>query len=447
MAFEIMTKSYSLPVGNVMVKIHYDRTWTPYYLDFHLTDQDDQLTLSYGYEDEDQLTFYPNVSKFVFEDHDRKNFDVLKYSLGEYARLEPSNRFQYGGVEVSLNGQLKFKGYIDELTLEYDEDNLTTSFEALDLTAMLSELIVDRQKIVNIIGEFTRLPLSTFIYAIYRQIWSDFGIGVYDVSLINSGLGGLFIKHDWRFTGRRINPFDERTKDWSIPVQFQQTIFNLDTTTLFNDDRPGRTWADFLRILALQFAVTIGTEDYGKVYFVKRFGFAGRTPVDISNMVVGNELSVRLHLPVLKGVHVINTWNGVRIYNYGTVEQESNGSFVYPNLVKVINTYVGSFTEGNITGTAIYVDNGNYPVLNGVRDPDLGVSGFHAYQVTGQWYLKARIRPKSLVEFTADGINYSMTGLYKVTPPDTNDISTIFRPMTLEKSYTTAQTRIVGVEI
>lgn len=450
MPFEIFSRTYSLPAGETKVNIHYWRTFEQT-LDFDLVAYEDQLTLSYGYEDDDLLVFYPNGAKFVFDDIKKFNFRYIKLSLDLYgAGIDPVEKFKYGGVEIFRDNVKIFEGIIDTPTVDYNEDEMTTTFEALSKSSILKDMPVERHRLIDVNGvtfpDNTIMSLTYPLYGIFKIIWQDFTAQVYDASHISSNLIGTFIRHDWRFTGRRINPFNEITKDWTNVQQFVETLFNFDSTGLFSADRPGRTWADFIRIIAQQFAVTIGVEDYGKVYFAKRFGTSGRTPVDISNSIVENNLSIKIYLPPLRGVRVVNTWSGERHYDYGIVETEDNGQFKYPNYVRQINTYVGSFSEGNLTGTAIYAGSSAYPVLTGVRDPDLGVSGFHAYQVTAQWYMNSRSRSKSMVETTLDGIDYSMIGLYKVTAPDSN-ITVNLRPMTMEKSYTLNQTKLVGIEI
>ena len=71
---------------------------------------------------------------FVFGDRIRTNFQVLQKSTGGFDYTTPENKMSYGGVELILDGVTKFKGYIDELSLEYNGYDFTTSFEVLDLT-------------------------------------------------------------------------------------------------------------------------------------------------------------------------------------------------------------------------------------------------------------------------------------------------------------------------
>jgi hypothetical protein len=396
------TRQYNTPSGLVEIKITY-QPGVSAQLDFDVVED---IELGYGYEDEDQLTFYPNTCRIVFDDFKKTNYDILKLSLGTYANTLPENKMTYGGVEIKLNGATKFKGYIDELTLNYDEEKLETSFEALDLTMQLRDMNVDRDKIIwyddTRILDSVITPMQLMWYGIYKQIWQDFSWQVYDTSFINTiGLHGTFIKHDWIFKGIGIYPASEAIKNWNNPQDFNDTGVLIDSTEMFSQNRPCRTWADYIKLIALHYGAIIGTMDYGKVYFIKRFGHQTINPIDVSDKIIDKEFTKKTHLKVLRGTVIKNHWQGERLFEYGNVERTSNGDFKYEDKIKTIDTYITSYNEGNFSGTAIftwdYPNNRWIPVFHGVKDPNLG-SEAHIAMILANWQRENRIKSKDIIE-------------------------------------------------
>jgi hypothetical protein len=459
---EIFTRQYETASGLVEVIITYDRTYTPYFLDFDVVED---IELSYGYEDEDQLTFYPNVVRVVFDDFKKQNYDVLKLSVGAYANTLPENKMSFGGLEIKLNGSRKFKGYIDELSLEYDEEKLQTSFEALCLSHQLKNMNVDRDKIIGY--DNNRLPdnqieiVPVSWYGVYKQIWPEFGSNNYDASQISiPGLYGTFFKHDWVFNGDDVvqttcdgQKHLTATRSWANLNHVNTQIgFRVDSMP-FGPNRPYRTWADYLKILALQFGATIGVMDYGKVYFTKRFGHVNLNPTDVSNKVIGNYFSKSIYLPVLRGVEVTNHWNGERTFSYGEIERTSNGEYKYEDKIKSFDTYVGSYIQNNGSGTTIYVVSDLYVPCNNyyllgvwnVKDLQLNTDG-QLFELVAKWQRDNRMVPKDKVECKLYGIDYDMVSIYKITPPYTG-LSVNFRPMTMKKSLMNNETEISGIEV
>ena len=457
-------KQYNTPSGLVEIKITY-QPGVSAELDFDVVED---IELGYGYEDEDQLTFYPNTCKLVFDDFKKTNYDILKLSLGAYQNTLPQNKMTYGGVEIKLGGAIKFKGYIDELTLNYDEEKLETSFEALDLTMQLRDMNVDRSKIIDTNGQTIpegqgyrwTMPLSW--YGVYKQLWPEFEWSVYDASLINTpGLYASFIKHDWIFYGDDVVAACDGQRHltghryWSNPNDFMFGVFlNLDSTGIYGQNRPCKTWTDYLKLLALQFGATIGVMDYGKVYFIKRFGHQEYNPLDISDKIIGSNFTKTVHLSSLRGVIIKNHWNGERTFEYGDVERTPNNEYKYEGKVKIIDTYIGSYRDEGSSGTSIFALSDFYTPCNSnyilgcwsVIDPQINSEG-QIYQILGKWQKENRKVPKDLIECKLDGIDYDMITIYKITPHNLSIGAILFRAMTIKKSFIKNETKLTGIEI
>lgn len=428
--FTFWEKTYSVAAGEVKIRIDYDLTYSAYNLNFDVIDMG---KLSYGYEDDDQLTFYPNTMKLSFDDSEKKYYDVLKLSLGEYQNSYPENFLKYGGVTLWLNGQVKFKGYIDQLTLQYDNDNRTTEFECIDVTRALRDMSVE-----NVFGNDNYHNLPYLIYKIYKKVYPDLSDFIYSDQNFENG---IYFKHDWRFEGRRTLS-DIIIRDWSNNADVVQTYFNFSSTGIFGDSRPADTYADLIKLMALQFGMVIGSVDYNKIYMVKRFSLINNNFINLDAKLI-NSYKRYLHLPALVGARNKNTWNGTRIYTAGFVETvNSQGDLKYKNLVKEFDTSIGSYGNQSEGGTAIITAAG-YNVFNGVRDPSLVFDG-HIGETICQWVHRTRIRPKDKIECELYGIDYNMSSFYEITSPGNPTLR--FRPMTIEVDLLNDMSQMTGIE-
>ncbi len=418
------------------------------------------IELNYGYEDqEDLLLFYPNTTKLVFDDIDRKNYNVLKSSLSGYDNSLPPGKHRSSGLEVYLNGVRKFSGYIDPYTLSYSVPNRAVSFEAVCYTSQLKNLKVDRNDYVNLSGfvipENSSVSFLLILYSIFWKVWPDFIWNLYDISQINSIQSGVFCKHDWMLHGQAVFPAADAYADWSQTHSGNGkqglfgTFMNYDSTKFFGEDRVCDTYSDMLRILALQFGATIGVEDINKVFFIKRFGISPSVCLDISDNCL--ELTKTLHLDSVRGVEVINDWNGLRYFEYGDLERTSSGEFKYPDKILQPMTYVGSYQDENESGTCIYIHDGTrlYPVYGRCWDPLLGsetsASAFH--ELVGKWTRESRKTPKERIEAKLVGIDYSMSRFYSISPDNFSYNSVFFRPMQMTKNLMKNTTQITGLQI
>lgn len=434
--FTFWEKTYNIAAGQVKIRIDYDLTHSVFDLNFDVIDIG---KLKYGFEDDDALTFYPNTLELTFEDAERKYYDVLKFSLGEFGNNYPLNYLKYGGVTLWLNGKIKFKGYIDPLTLEYIDDNRTTSFECIDVSKALRDMSVE-----NVFGDDYQHNLGYLISAIYKKIYPELSYLVYDHPNFSNG---LYFKHDWRFTGYRTGT-DHITRDWSNISDFILTKFYFSSFGFWGENRPADTYADLIKLLALQFGLIIGTTDYNKVFAVKRFSPYTSSFINL-DANLKNNFKKYIHLPQIAGVRNTNTWTYLptvqrRIYTAGFVETiNSQGDLRYKNIVKEIATSIASDTTLLGSFTAISVQE-NYPVYSDIYDPALNIRN-HIAQLISYWTYLTRIRPKDKIECELYGIDYAMFNFYEITNPGNPTLR--FRPMTIEIDLLNNKTNMSGVEI
>lgn len=418
------------------------------------------IELNYGYEDQDDLlTFYPNTVKLTFDDIDKCNYFALKNSLSNYNNTLPQNKSIYGGVEIYLNETRKFSGFIDPLTLDWKEYDRTVVFEAICYTSQLKDITVDRNNYIirnvngadEIVGMNYYASMLAILYGVYKQVWSDFEPWLYPTSVIDYSIKGIFCKHDWNLIGRGIYPAVTAYANWADVQDIAYTLMHYDSTRFFGTNRICNSYADMIRILALQFGAIIGVEDVNKVYFIKRFGLNRNDCIDISDNRIKLEKS--LHLNPLRGVQVTNDWQGIRTFDYGDIERTSSGELKYPEKVHQLNTYIGSYQDPGYSGTCIEIYDpvsGRYlPVFGNTWDPEFGNEGSacHMYELVGKWTHENRRTSKEKVEVELIGTNYSMAKTYVISPDSEGLNKVYFRPMQMSKNLMKDKTKITGLEI
>lgn len=457
--FMNVTRQYQIRSGLLLIKLAL--WWDDNYQSPSVTmDVIKDIELNYGYEDqEDLLTFYPNTVKFTFDDIDKRNYFALKNSLSNYNNTLPQHKSIYGGVEIYLNNTRKFSGFIDPLTLDWKEYDRTVVFEAICYTSQLKDITVDRNNYINTdgaaIGENNNVSMLLILYGIYKQVWSDFEWNLYDVSAIDYIEKGVFCKHDWNLHGQAVFPAADAYADWSQVYAgggkegIFGTFMNYDSTRFFGANRVCNSYADMIRILALQFGAIIGVEDVNKVYFMKRFGLNRNACEDVTDSRLKLEKS--LHLNPIRGVQITNDWNGVRTFDYGDIEKIASGELKYPDKVLQLNTYIGSYRNGPSQGTCIeiYDQVRQYPVWGICWDPAFGGEGsaMAIHELVGKWTRENRKTAKERVEIELIGINYSMAKTYVVSPDSEGINKVYFRPMQMSKNLMKDKTKITGLEI
>ena len=441
----IWDKTYSIPTGTMRFKITYDSTWTANRLNFDVIKE---LKFNYGYEDDDALTFYPNSVKLSFTDLNKKNYDVLKLSIGEYANTFPANYEDYSGVSIWYNGNLKFKGYIDPLTLEYKDRERAVSFEAIDRSRTLKDISVEQPDSMPS-GPAKFYSLEHLIYEIYKLVFPNL---TNNITTSKTFTNGIYFNHDWEFTGSDPYTLNKVTKSWG--TDFNTVCFDWYRCGTWGVDRPSATYKDLIKQLALQFGMLIGTLDYNKVYMIKRFNLANTNPTNINSVLI-EDYTRTLHLNVLQGVRNTNIYQyntgGTQYFTAGSVEViNAEEELRYPGLVKEFTTYIGETNTSVTTSIAIKQGGVWYYVYEwpsaglGVYDPVISYRG-HIANTICQWIYQSRIRPKDRIECNLRGVDYELIDFYSLTSD--NHPTVTFRPMEITKDYLKNESAITGIEV
>jgi len=438
-------KTYNVPTGTMTFQFDYDNQYRE--LDFDVIKV---AKFKYGYEDDDALTFYPNSVTMEFDDPYRFNYEVLKLSIGQFNNTFPENYGDYSGVSIWHNRALKFKGYINPLTLEYKDSDRTVSFEVVDRSRGLNDMSLELPD--GWTGQ-AMYGLGELVHEIYKKVFPDLDGTIYTSRTFTNG---IYVNHDWTFKGKDLFSSATASKDWSVADEFNQVAISWNYyTNLWGADRPASTYRDMIKLLALQFGMTIGALDYNKIYLVKRFNVANTSPTNINDILVEGYKRT-LHLNVMHGVRITNHWHaiggGERTFTAGTVETiNSEGELRYPNLVKQFDTYIGQYDAPWVQSNIYVLDGGvKYMVYTyagtdlGVYDPVLGYRG-HISNVICNWTYQSRLKPKDRIECELYGTDFELIDFLTITDPIYPSI--IFRPMTLEKDYLGNKTSLTGIEV
>lgn len=444
MAFKIFEREYQLRTNLFKVRIDYwaDES-SPFgedkNLDFDVINTADFVQ---GYDDEDNLVFYPNKIKLIFDDLSKRNFNILKESLSQpEADLIPINKVIYGGVRIWVNGENIFYGYIDSQTFHYVESERELEFEAIDRTTGLKDIAVTRMT-----EEGYWANIGEIVHKCYAQVMPELSSVVYGHSNFTNG---LYIKHDWIFTGHHLASGSDIVRNWNNAdsYDFLNTRFNFDSTGIYGENRYAKTLSDLLRIIALQFGMIIGNATPTKIYMVKRFAGINFTPEVIDDKIQ-LDFERAIHLKPLAGVRNKNTWNGERWYSSGiveTIDGNITGELKYPQSVKDIQTYIGSYLGAAGSGTAIRTAP-EYPVFEGVQDLNISINKRLIPQILCDWEYKNRKFGRERFSATLDGTDYSLDKIYRIHSLGIMNRRINYRPIKIAKDYVKNDTKMIGVE-
>lgn len=447
-------REYQISTGKLGIKITYSNESV---INTLSCDVIKDIELNYGYEDQDDiLYYYPNTVKLIFDDYDKKNYNILKHSLDRFTKIDNPiyNRPLFGGIEIYLNSNLKFKGFIDPLTLVYHDSSRTLEFEGVCLSSLLKDYTLSRSihYIDNhgTLNEYQVVECTRLLYGIFKQIWPDFPwFNLYHyLNEIEYGSYGIFVQHDWKFKGELSNVVPNiYYSDWSNVQSFIDTRFHFDSMNFFGEDRLAQNCQDVIRQIALEFGAIIGVEDYGKIYFIKRFGADKFNAQELKDTLI--KFDIFTHLDSISGVIVNNHWNGKWTFEIGNIRRNDNGEILNPQDVLTYDTNIGTYQHENISGTCVYIlnptNNSLYPVSNGVNDPQIDNDYEFIENRIGKWILSNRSKVKQRVECELYGIDYRMAYLYKLKYDNENYI--YFRPMTITKNLMKYSTKLTGIEI
>ncbi len=435
-------KTYRVGSNEIRVKLKYNLIYTTHELDMDVLDMG---KLEFGYEDEDQLTFYPNIMKLEFDDFERKNYYTLKFAF----HSTPAGNFEdnHSG-EIYYNSRKVFEGYIDKKTLKYDEDTMRINFEMVDYSIRLKQ-----KSVVNNPGPQDWAGGISDIIQIYKEVYPalDFNI-TQDISEYNSNsFNGMYFRHNWVFKGNGTTGVPEFNVSWGDPDGWAHV--HLFRQRLYEKSN---YYTDLLKNYAKEFGMTIGSGGINKVYAVKRFiDPANFSPRNITDKVTS--LNKEIWLENIVGVRNIPENNpdpptNIRIEgSFVTIDGYLNGKPKdADNVIDFRSLLTRNQGNNNVGAPNIRVSQGSYvqTVLNGIYDPDLAPASYRSIEdiITRYTYL-TRIKPKDKYELELSGIDYYIHEYCKLEFADIPSVA--LRPLKVSidllKEVTVMQALEVGI--
>jgi len=431
-------KTYRVGRNEIRVKLNYNLIYTTHELDMDVLDVG---KLEFGYEDEDQLTFYPNVLRLEFNDYERNNYHTLKFAFGE----TPMGNYESNhSGELYFNGAKVFEGYIDKISLRYDEEKRHISFEMVDYTILLKQKTVD--------GAPTDWSGGVRdVILIYKQVYPALNVNVtQDLSVYASNsFNGAYFKHNWVFRGNGtigVPSFDVSWADpegWERVLVFRQKLY-----------QSGTVWSEVIKSYAREFGMIIGSGGINKIYIVKRFiGSSGFSPKRIDGYL--KSFTNQVWLSNVAGVRNIPQNNPDPPTNvviegtFATINGTLNGAPKDKDYVIDMRTILSrtSGDQGN-SSIKVYQSGNTQEVLNGIYDPDLSPAAYRSIEriITRYTYL-SRIRPRDKFELELSGVDYYMHEYYSMELEGVPSV--ILRPIQISldliKEVTTMQALEVGL--
>lgn len=434
--YKTYNKTYYLPNCDIRLKLKYlaDNLGT---FEFNF----DCISLGEiesGYEDDDLLTFYPNVLKLAFTDVRRYNYEQLRLVLESYPSL---NNYEVTQLELWYNKKnetpiRKFIGFIDKKSLRYSEKERILEFDVLDNNQQLKYLTID-----DLNGERSSVPY--YIYSIFKKIYPDLNYNpTNDINVFKDiNFNGIYWKHNWEFESYLTHVIKDFITGYE-DIQFYQ-IWN---NPLFNKDN----YANLLKAIANQFGMTIGCEEPNKIYAYKRFvsqSFILWNAIDLTSYLINN-YTKELWLP-----NIICVRNSFPTYNSGTQTVRA-GTYI-PNkhdISKPTNLDTLLEIQTDMTTNINYsswmymsVNTGTgYEVIQYLTDPDINVRG-RLEDVIAHLYLNGRAKSKDKYEFELYGINYTMADYYTIQQEGFTKKA--LRPLVLKKDLIGNKTKMTALEI
>ncbi|MBP9095512.1 MAG: hypothetical protein KBG21_02825 [Ignavibacteria bacterium] len=436
------TKEYKVAAGWLKFKITYNSGFGS--LNFDVVNIAD---LEYGYEDDDQLTFYPNVFRLEFTDFERNNYEILKLSLNTYN--PPSIYYEtIGKVEVILNrglgDELLYEGYIEPETLSYAEETRITSFDAVDKILQLKNISIP------FFGDPTEWHnVPSILYELYKRVFPglQYNITSDPVVFSSSSFNGIYFDHNWKFqTYAAVNGATVIWKD--AP---EQIYFQFGHKFWGNNYYPYNTAADLLRQFALEFGAMIGSPLKNKVYFKKRFIKRDTVnTINITDKILGKSFQKLIALKKIQAVINSNQFTGQKIVEGSYVANPNRG--IPDNLYEVLemNTNLACLEAPDPgSNVSIFVDDPEYPVYavvqKDITDVDLDDNKYTIQQLITRYTYLSRVNARDKFEMTLSGIDYNIFTHYSLTFPGIP--SYVLRPLTIKKNLLNNTTQMTALEV
>jgi hypothetical protein len=360
--------------------------------------------LSVGFDDADELVFFPSKIKLQFRDPSKALYD--------YMRANTPN------VSVQLNGDPFYYGIPDVMQVTRIEKTRESEFVAFDASNQLKNI-----KIKDSIGsDLNPLGYIDGVYVATRQLILDI------FKQINPDVT-LHVNQDWAFKLRA--PLDDPT------YTFDQTL--LKTNPLFFGTKPFDTLADLLKNLAQNFGCSAGMFDRNNAYFVKRWK-SSASPISLD--MTGTTRRVKQFkrstwLAQLNAVRVNEKGPFTDTYTEGDWDALPSGEPRYPDKTLQVDLWWGTSN----TSTNISIFDGE-AVRNLATIQDLAVdSTFRNVRETVAKYLyNYRSIARQKYESTLYGLDYSILNLYSYG-------AITLRPSKLDYDLSKHETQMTAVDI
>lgn len=394
--------------------------------------------LEFGYEDEDELTFYPNTMSLEFDDFEKKNYLILKHAFG----LTGSNNYENNhSGEIYFNQNLVFSGYIDKKTLTYDDNTRRIFFELVDYSVLL------RQKPVPTSPQDWAGGITDII-EIYKQVYPNLDRTnvTQDISEYTSNtFNGVYFRHNWQFRGNGSIGVPEFDVSWSAPEGWKHVHIYREKIYENSD-----VFSDVIKNYAREFGMSIGSGGINKLYITKRFINSANFPVVLLQDVKSYRREVWLNNIIgVRNIPKNNPEPPTNIVVEGLYPTLNNqGDPVNKDDILDMQTILTRQQALNNEGAPnIRVSQGAYAqtVLNGIIDPDLVPLAYMPIEriITRHYYL-ARRKPRDKYEIELNGINYRMNEYYKLELPD--ELPVITRPIQISIDLIRQKTEMQALE-
>jgi hypothetical protein len=471
--FHTYNRTFYLASGNAELTINYGTDeYQSATLDFEVINI---AELSYGFEDDDQLTFYPNVLTITCDDYNTYNFNVLKYATqlrppltkpGEiylhnnWPETNTKDLDKYYGVELKLNGRLLFKGYIDRNKIEYNYKTGELTFDCIDYTALLHQVNYKLDYYQNKDPANWYSPID-YVASVFRLIYPDLPdlTAPSNMPITNNANYfantmdlGFYFRHNWLFKCGNPPPY---IRSWNLdidPTGWYYVAFYMPTIKSQSNNL-----AQDIRQLAHELGCVIGSDVYNKIWFYKRFmtlaELQASNPHLLTNDVVIN-YDRYMHLPQLRAVRNITKRSRlIHIIgegNYPKVAPEPDSQAAYSQYQLDIQTSLEpALGGGGTSGRSTFRDKQNIEgghISNGIIDPSLpSDDAYDAYKIIANWYYYSRNRNRDRIELELWGVDYWMHIIYLYW--FNNHHYAYMRPMTIKKDLVNNKTAMTGIEI
>lgn len=436
-------KTYSIPSGTFTFEINANYAE---YLNFEIING---LTQEFGFEDDDELTFYPGVLTIEISDPDRTNFKLLQ-QIADYYTGTGENHVPNHYIKGTMNGKI-FRGFIDRESFTYTEETRVTKFDCIDVTKALTKKYAPLR--TRLAPYYISSP-AELIYETWKEVYPTIPCYFSENSNQINNYGGFYWLHDWLFVSKDINgntlaSSSLKAADLNYPYFWQNCVVMVDNPFLLTKI----TLAEYLKFLAREFGMVIGTMGYNQVYCRKRYTNDLTQFIEIpENSIINyNKIGILRGVGSCKnriadeGSYYAPMPPGSEHYWYNEGEEID----IPYNIDRVleITTYLG-VGFGDSGAPTMYIRQGetlNPLFVNGggVRDMGIPIAGYTAIGILlAYWNFWVRRYSKPKYELEVIGIDYDIYKFYYFTEGTDNKY---FRPVRIVKDYINNKSTITGI--